>query len=142
MRNVAFTAFENVRIFAILGRSCRFIFLAYLIWLLVIFLPSHTRGKITMGPREDSCCAPAKSEASCCSSTGIKSEHPVDKEPTQRDRANCAVCFWAAGLLPGAIFVLLIALLGELVRRIVFTTPQVQSLRFDFPFYPVGPPVC
>ena len=84
-------------------RPFRAIFLAFMTWLLVVFLPGHTRGAITMNPHEqqgDSCCKPAAKVASCC---GEKSS---DGKPTQRDRAACAVCWWAAGLLTTPPFVL------------------------------------
>jgi hypothetical protein len=77
---------------------CRAIFLAFMTWLLVVFLPSHTRGRITMGPKSsDDCCAPAPPvvEDDCCTPASPTKKH----EPSSKDRANCAVCFWAAGLL-------------------------------------------
>lgn len=77
----------------------RAIFLAFMTWLLVVFLPSHTRGQITVGPKSsDDCCAPAKPvvEDDCCAPSTKSSS---TKEPSSKDRANCAVCWWAAGLL-------------------------------------------
>lgn len=76
-------------------------------WLLVVFLPWHTRGRITVGPRSgDDCCAPAVQQDDCCSENDSvpikKSAHghkSSTKEPSSKDRANCAVCSWAAGLL-------------------------------------------
>ena len=86
----------------------RAIFLGFMTWLLVAFLPGHTRGAITMNAREagggDACCAPAKPvEPSCCADESA--QNPSAK-PTSKDRASCAVCFWAAGLLTTPAFVL------------------------------------
>lgn len=80
-------------------------------WLLVVFLPGHQRGSITLGPAEagESCCAPVPEPVSCCaveSTDPADSPHPTShEEPTARDVANCAVCYWAAGLLTTPPFV-------------------------------------
>ena len=79
------------------------IFLCFMTWLLVAFLPAHTRGRITLGPTasEDTCCEPAPVVApqadGCCASKADASA--TSSKPSSSQRANCAVCFWAAGLL-------------------------------------------
>lgn len=73
--------------------ALRLILTSYMAWLLVVFLPGHTRGQITMGPRE------AALHASSCCSKPSDADPSIPGKPTQRDKANCAVCFWAAGLL-------------------------------------------
>lgn len=70
-------------------RVLRIIFALYMTWLLACFLPGHVRGQITMGPEQRG------ESASCCAShTPEKS----DRQPTERDKRNCAVCHFAAGL--------------------------------------------
>lgn len=84
-------------------RSFRVIFFAFMTWLLVVFLPGHTRGAMTLNARDaggDDCCKPAAKVVSCCG------EEEKPGEPTQSDRAACAVCWWAAGLLTTPPFVL------------------------------------
>lgn len=86
-------------------KTLRVIFAIYMTCLMGIFVPVHKRGMITMGPREaDSCCAPVKVVVTCCEEESQPTA-PVDHkdkphEPTQRDIANCAVCFWSAIALP------------------------------------------
>jgi hypothetical protein len=82
-----------------LGRLLRIILTGYFVWLLAIFMPGHIRGRMTMGPRDPAGMVPSAAvEESCCAAHSAPAV-PTDK-PTPRDRANCAVCFWAAGLLP------------------------------------------
>jgi|GEM_PF-4988707 len=80
-----------------------------MLWLVAIFVPAHKRGMITMGPREaDSCCAPVVKPVTCCDEEVVETHDPTssdepekkDHEPTQRDIANCAVCYWCAIVLP------------------------------------------
>lgn len=44
-----------------------------------------------------------KAEKSCCASEPSTTQ---DQTPTQADKANCAVCFWAAGILPESPLIL------------------------------------
>lgn len=109
-------------------RSLRFIFLAYLAWLLVLFLPAHTRGQITLGPRDGATTAPTTTR-SCCDADedhGVATTHPISKSPTSKDRANCAICFWAAGILPTAPFVFHIVLVEQSLERAHAYTAQVR----------------
>lgn len=62
-------------------------------WLLVVFMPAHTRGRITL-PGAD-LGATAQASDDCCA----PKHKSTESKPSDRDRANCAVCFWAAGLL-------------------------------------------
>lgn len=74
-----------------MARAARFIFAVYLVWLFVAFVPTHVRGRISLGagasPAEHSCCAVA--------------EPPGDAhQPTPQERSSCAVCYFASGVLP------------------------------------------
>jgi hypothetical protein len=75
----------------------RLTFLCFMTWLLVAFLPAHTRGRITMNASDD-CCAPLVEVKAddCCEPA---EDQPAPSKPSAKDQANCAVCFWAAGLL-------------------------------------------
>lgn len=77
----------------------RTIFLGFMTWLLVAFLPGHTRGLITMNSTGDgdACCAPVVKKIDCCATDDASATHA--KKPSASDKANCAVCAWAAGLL-------------------------------------------
>jgi hypothetical protein len=82
-------------------RVSRLILTCYFVWLLGFFMPGHIRGRMTLGPREAGSVA-TMAEASCCSSHAAPTPADSDR-PTPRDRANCAVCFWALGLFPIAL---------------------------------------
>jgi hypothetical protein len=62
------------------------------LWLNVI-LPGHTRGMVTMPCCACECsAAPAGACPHCCEASG------APHKPTPADRANCALCFFAAHL--------------------------------------------
>ncbi|WP_428938727.1 DUF2946 family protein [Fontivita pretiosa] len=65
------------------------------LWLNVI-LPGHTRGIVTLPGGSDD---PASGRVACsgCCGGGGSDSSPTDK-PTPRDRARCAICFFAARL--------------------------------------------
>src|SRR3954466_8008129 len=72
-------------------RAFRFALVLFQVFLLNVFVPGHTRGMITLpGARED-----ATHPACCQSHHNSSSSHDA---PTSKDRANCAVCFFAARL--------------------------------------------
>lgn len=73
-------------------RPLRAIFLIYLTFLLAWFVPAHTRGQMTMPHGQET--------ESCCSSRQETPPQQQPTTPTQKEKANCAVCFWAAGILP------------------------------------------
>lgn len=72
-----------------LQRSIRLIFGLYMTWVLVAFLPGHTRGAITLDGA-----APAVRKASCCS--GGDAPAPA---PDERQRRACAVCYIAKAIV-------------------------------------------
>jgi hypothetical protein len=104
-------------------RACAFrlIFAVYMSWLLVLFLPGHTRGQLTIGPRDPAGTVATKADSTdgCCESPKTKND-----APTPRDRANCAVCFWAAGLLPDSPVEFDLAFEERLEQLSVLTSAQ------------------
>ena len=77
--------------------TARAIFLTFMTWLRVWFLPGHTRGRITIGPSEHRGSPATAAAHACCA--GDEAGPAERSLPTSKDRANCAVCFWGAGLL-------------------------------------------
>jgi hypothetical protein len=121
----------------------RILLVGYMVWLLVVFLPGHTRGRVTMGPREKDLNLKLNTPTrhDCCSESGapVRANHttqndpsygkpahgrPADDTPTQRDRANCAVCFWAAGLLPTEVFFIEFSLAERLQDAVAIVIEQ------------------
>lgn len=88
-----------------------------------VFLPGHTRGRITAGP------APVSQVAdSCCSS------HSSDPEkPTQSDRQRCAVCFIVNGILPTTPVIFDAKPLEDLSQFVRIESAQVDSLELPTP---------
>lgn len=112
-------------------RHLRAIFLLYLTLLLTWFLPSHTRGQITMtpeGPANTSCCAAEQGH-----STGTHT-------PSERDKANCAVCFWAAGILPEAAMMFDARPIDLALIEAREALDQCASWFIPSPSLPRGPP--
>jgi hypothetical protein len=71
-------------------------FLLYQIIFFNVFLPGHTRGAITLDGRRASCC--------CCGSPDAGgSTGDSKRSPSPRDRENCAVCHFAARVMPTPI---------------------------------------
>ena len=65
--------------------------LLYQFAFLNLFLPGHTRGAITLDP--------ARGCAACCCGQPADSR-PRDRQPTESDRHSCAVCHFAARVVP------------------------------------------
>jgi hypothetical protein len=70
-----------------LRRLFTILLLTFQFWLLNVFIPGHTRGRITLGARCMSCTShDDKLRAPCA---------PADK-PSPSDKSQCAVCYFAA----------------------------------------------
>ena len=65
--------------------------LVYQAFFLNVFLPGHVRGSITLVGK--------RTTASCCSEEAPRRADGATA-PSQGDKANCAVCHFAAGLIP------------------------------------------
>lgn len=106
----------------------RVAFLIFMTWALAWFLPGHTRGQITMGPKEaHGCCAPAEPE--------------TPNQPSEKDKANCAVCYWAAGLLPVVPVDFTIVLLERHHEQLARLATQCRSFTLPRESLPRGPPM-
>lgn len=73
---------------------------AVLLWqtfFLIIVIPGHTRGAITLGGQVK---ARGLTDLVCSGCCGGKGEHSSKNAPTPQDKTNCAICFLAAHTLP------------------------------------------
>ena len=102
-------------------------FLIFMTFVLAWFLPSHTRGQVTMGPKDDShrCCAPSEDGSHL---------------PTEQDKRNCAVCFWAAGLLPVIPVDFTMIYLEQHHEHLARLATQCRSIFLPRDALPRGPP--
>ncbi|MFT3788119.1 MAG: hypothetical protein QM770_18435 [Tepidisphaeraceae bacterium] len=110
-------------------------------WLLVVFIPGHQRGAITLGKREGaSCCAPKAEnvKTSCCA--GKSDRLTRAGEPTSRDRAACAICDWMAGLIFVPAFVLDHSHAEQLYLRACAYHAQVRHLACRLTHFGRDPP--
>ncbi|HTL28679.1 MAG TPA: DUF2946 family protein [Tepidisphaeraceae bacterium] len=107
--------------------------LLYEAFFLNILVPVHTRGSITLesGPK-------ALSE-SCCAGHSSAQKTP-GKEPSSRDRQNCAVCNFAARMSAPPVVCLKLPEL-HLVQLLPFPPPaSTVSVRSALPYLSRGPP--
>lgn len=73
-------------------RPLRWAFILFQFAWLNVVLPGHTRGSITVPGTKPT--APA-----CCAGHQAGSRTPAEnQQPTPADRANCAICYFAAGM--------------------------------------------
>lgn len=105
--------------------------LLYQALFLNVLVPGHTRGQITTS--SDSSCS------SCCASETSDSKRN-DGKPTERDKINCAVCYFVARMTPVAFVSLTLPELGLL--RLLPTPPPaaVESDEFVPTYLGRGPP--
>lgn len=113
-------------------RFLRAFFLLYLTLLLAWFLPAHTRGRITMMPH-------SAEAASCCAG---ERPAPQDHKPSESDKANCAVCFWAAGILPEGALVIEVRPLCTALIEARNALDQYSERFISTSALPRGPPVA
>ena len=104
---------------------------------LVIFIPGHTRGAITLPADKVSRAQGQLEKPSCCSVIGKPSP---GKEPTKDQRRRCAVCHLAKAYTVPTVFVFELELTGRLDERFVLARPQITVIDFGFPYFPSGPP--
>lgn len=112
------------------------------------FLPTHTRGRITMTPSGEvathSCCVPeASAEVVAVDHCGnpISNSRPVpDDAPSEEDKANCAVCFWAAGILPEAAVVFEVRPIDRALIETREAIAQCSTWFVPTNAFPRGPP--
>ena len=93
-------------------RRFQIIFTLYMTAMLAWFVPAHTRGLVSLDarnivgstqkapagdPSKDHVADESSSGDACCSTSPGKND---TKGTDQKRRNSCAVCFWAAGVLP------------------------------------------
>ena len=119
---VTFTSLRSHRL--ILG-----LLLAYQALFLNVFLPGHTRGAITLD---------GKRTPSCCASDDAPSK--LHGQPSRRDREECAVCKFAAAVVPTLPIDFTLPPLRLLERRPSPTPGVVASVERLRTYLACGPP--
>jgi hypothetical protein len=114
----------------------RWLLIVWQVFWLVVFIPGHTRGAITLPDGSAGC---SLQPAGGCCGSGAQSS---GREPTQEDRRRCAVCFLANGYLPPVVYHFDLTLAERTIERPDKLRAQLAPLPFDFPYYPLGPPVA
>ena len=117
-------------------RFALWLFILWQVFWMNIFIPGHTRG--AYGEVGGGCCAPAVKSASCCKAGKPEGQQP----PTEEQKQRCVVCYIAKGYTVATAFVVELAPSGRAVERIHARQAQVRSVRFELPFYPIGPPAA
>ena len=128
-------------------RALRWSFiLLQVVWLNVV-LPGHTRGVITLPGTE---CADShgiaaaqqqQSDAHACCHGAAKPTRN-DRSPTPRQRAACAVCFFAAHMAPAAPVVCDLLPLGLLEQLELPAQPAAVSIQRPLTCLERGPPIA
>jgi hypothetical protein len=130
-------AFRNIFETGRLRRGAAALLLAYQFIFLNVFIPGHTRGAITLDGKhspETCCCC-------CCSpQESSDSKSPSAPEPSQRDRANCAVCHFAARIMATPVIDLSPAKLGLLAVLPPPASWHFISLGLVPTYFACGPP--
>jgi hypothetical protein len=115
-------------------RSARLILAAYVLVWFTMFVPSHTRGVVTVpGAKQDS--LSATGSHSCCPSG--KSD-----KPTKEQRKQCAVCFVASALSTPIVYVVQMRPIDCIGVASIHPDAQVLSNDFPAPYWPTGPPAA
>jgi hypothetical protein len=102
-----------------------------IVWLNVI-LPGHTRGIVTLpdgsGSMHGSCCPTA----------------PAGKQdqPTERDKQNCAVCFFAARVTPAPAPDIYLPRLGYVETLEIPRPEKAMIAALPASYHGRAPPVC
>jgi hypothetical protein len=120
-----------------LRRAARAAFILFQFVLLNVALPGHTRGVITLpGYKPD-----RHEVASCCTGHASKSNSP-EQAPSERDRAHCAVCFFAATVCVPPVHDLRLTELG-LADLLPVPPPVVaDSIEFRPTYLGRAPPIA
>jgi hypothetical protein len=131
-----------------------FLILWQCFWL-VLFLPGHTRGVITMpdgrqagrqvGSPEartvSSQSQPRLAAKSCCAESSRPINDRGDRKPTEEEKRRCVVCYIAKGYTVASAF----SFQFDFAERTLEDCFEAESLcivsPLDFPYYAIGPPV-
>lgn len=106
-----------------------------------IFIPGHARGAYgTVGDAPKASQTKIGAARSCCSVADAPAEPSKDGKPTEDQKRRCVVCHIAKGYTVATVYWFDLSLSGRVESVVDRTERQVTTIRFDFPFYPVGPP--
>jgi hypothetical protein len=118
-------------------RALRWCFiLLQVVWLNVV-LPGHTRGVVTL-PGTSVARETASPHACCGGAARPKTNDP--SSPTPRERAHCAVCFFAAHMAPPAPVVCELLPHGLVEQLAPRPSPAVVSVERPTIYLGRGPP--
>jgi hypothetical protein len=122
-------------------RTLRWTFILFqFVWLNIV-TPGHIRGLVTVGNEARSESAKSSTHG-CCHADGPADSSDSSKAPapTDEQKRNCAVCFFAAGLTLPPVFVFEHSLQGE-VGRVAIPAPEQIVVRQHAPaFHGRAPP--
>src|SRR5687767_5270002 len=97
-----------------------------------MFVPSHTRGVVTLpGTKMQS--LSTNDSSSCCHSK-------ESDKPTREQRKRCAVCFVASALSTPTVYVMQMRPIECIGIASIRSDAQVLTHEFPAPFWPTGPP--
>lgn len=107
--------------------------LVYQAIFLNIVLPGHTRGAVTMDGKGGACKA-------CCASHHA-TENPASKNPTEKEKSNCAICHLAARIVAPPSIDLTLPKLGFVELTAVQKRITIPSVELHFVRLGRAPPV-
>jgi hypothetical protein len=120
-------------------RIVRILFIAFqAVWLNAV-IPGHTRGTITLGGA-DPCCQPPPAAKVCCKTSSPGAERKPT--PDEGRKARCAICFFAARIVPPPVFDLTPAPLELLCVRPVAPPEVAASSDHPLPYHGRAPPAA
>ena len=108
------------------SRAGRILLIAFQVLFLNVVVPGHTRGVITLSGRSSSPVPQSSGCGGCCPTRG----DPADA-PTEEDKANCAVCFFAARITPPPVVDFQLTMLG--LREVMPLPPRAVVVTPDLP---------
>jgi hypothetical protein len=119
---------------SIFGRPLAVALLVYQALFLNVLLPGHTRGSVTLDGKHVAKC--------CCCDGGGSPDAKSPATPSQRDRDHCALCDFAARVMPPDVFVLRLDPIGLVARLPVPSPAAIESLERIATYLGTGPPVA
>ncbi len=139
-----------------------FLILWQCFWL-VLFLPGHTRGLITwpdtspgaspdtlpnlgLDSSSDAKAVSSRSQyriaaKSCCAELSSPSSNRENKNPSEEEKQRCVVCYIAKGYTVASAFTLHFDFAEQSLERSFESDSLCILSAFNFPYYPIGPPV-
>ena len=114
------------------SRAARIFLIAFQVLFLNVIVPGHTRGIVTMSGRSSAAGVEASNAGGgCCRTHGGPRRTPSDK-----DRAECAICFFAARVTPPPVVDFHLTFFALLAAAPV--PPPVEVITADVPLTYLG----